>query len=82
MLIKEYEFHVNGLDHPIIAWIVLNHEVQHLPYQWFISHYCRPSEKYNSVYRPSRRHTASFEEAECLLMSYVDKFTNLDVIPS
>ena len=82
MLIKEFEFEISGLSFPVEAWIVLNHKIPHLPYQWFISHYYRPGEKYNSVYIPSRRHAASLEEAEILLMKYADKFTNLDVIPS
>lgn len=60
----------------------MNNEMQHLLYQEFISHYCRPSEKYNYASRPSRINAASFEEVECLLITYVDKFTDLDVTPS
>lgn len=82
MLVKEFEFEVDGLDYKVTAWILLNYEIPHLPYQWFISHYYRPGEKYNSVYIPSRRHAPTVEEAESLLMRYADKFVNLDVIPS
>jgi len=81
-LIKEFEYRIEGLDFPVKGWIYRSNEVEHLPYLWKISHYYKPHEGAMSVYRPSRRHAETIEEAELLLNRYVNDFTTIDVVPA
>ncbi|MBU3071762.1 hypothetical protein KOI40_18195 [Aestuariicella sp. G3-2] len=81
-LIKEFEYEIDGLEHPVKGYVYLTNEIDHLPYRWEISHYCRPHKDAATVYRPSRRHAETAEEAEYLLNMYASNFTNIDVVPA
>lgn len=81
-LIKSFEFEVDGIDFPIKGWVYKTDELERNPYRWEISHYYRPNEQCATVYRPSRKHAETAEEAQYLLERYASEFVNLDVVPA
>jgi len=82
VILREYVFSVDGVEHPVYGRIVQTNEIENCPFRWDISHYYRPSESAITVYHPSRHHAESFEEAEGLLLDYANAFTDIDVTPS
>ena len=79
-ILKQYEYEVEGLDHPVRARIIKTESVDS-PYCWEISHHYKPTES-AGVYYPSTRCCKSVEEAEFLLETYARSFTNIGVVES
>ena len=79
-ILKQYEYEIEGLDHPVRARIVKAESVP--PYCWQISHYYKGSKSAGTPYYPSVRCYGSMQEAEESLEHYARSFTNIDVEPS
>ena len=80
-ILKQYEYKIEGLDHPVRARIIKTESVPPA-YCWQISHYYKGSESAGTPYDPSPRYYGSMQEAEESLEHYARSFTNIDVVPS
>lgn len=76
-ILKQYEYEIEGLDHPVRARIVKTESVP--PYCWQISHYYKGSKSAGTPYDPSRRCCGSMQEAEESLEHYARSFTDIGV---
>jgi hypothetical protein len=73
-VIKQFEFDVPHLRHPIKGKIVKYvSEDGEVHYSWSISHHYKPTAR-AGVYFPSRVTSPSLEEAEALFRAYAQSF--------
>lgn len=74
LIIKEYVFHVEGMEESVKARIM--RDIEPLSgmgeYWWDISHLWKTS---GGVYSPSNRHGKTIESVESLMMAYARSFT-------
>lgn len=79
-IVKEYLLQLDELDFVIKGRICrLGKEGGEFEYFWDISHHCKPSDDAAGVYYPSRVLVDTFDEAERLLMRYMESFTTFSV---
>ena len=71
-VVKQFEFHVAPLQHPIKGKIVRSGDGKD-QYTWSISHHYRPTEG-AGLYFPSRVTTSSLEETETEFRAYAESF--------
>jgi len=82
-IVKEFVLRVDGLEFSVKGLIVKSRGPEgEDTFEWAISHYYKPSEKAATIYIPSARSGKTLEEAEQLLMAYMQTFTTLDVTPN
>lgn len=83
-IIKEYSLYIDELGYSVRARIIKNLKPigQESPFEWNVSHYCKPSEGAAGVYIPSTQSGETFQEAEDLLFAYLNSFTTIGVRPN
>jgi hypothetical protein len=82
-VVKTFNFFVSSLQHSVQGRIYKRHiDCGNFNYFWDISHYYRPNQNAKSIYVPTTTSVTTAAEAENLLLSYAQAFTDIDVTPN
>ncbi|ASP39050.1 hypothetical protein CHH28_10330 [Bacterioplanes sanyensis] len=76
---ERHSFAIEGLSHALEGKIIQTNEVEHLPYELVVSHFCKPFDGAVNVHKPSRTHTETIEQARSEFESYASHFKVIGV---
>ena len=82
-VVKTFNFFVSSLQHSVQGRIYKRQiACGDFEYSWDISHHYRPSQSAKGIYIPTTTSVTTAAEAENLLLSYAQAFTDIDVTPN